>query len=128
MKYFAAIAALSLVCSACSAPSGKPSPRLVASPGVQKLFGDPSVGEVLATGDVKCRVTYRVGSHLPVRTCMTTTEWDEAQRQAQEEASKMISGPCVARQSARGGFMNEGFQGALLPSTCGEGINRSGGG
>lgn len=101
MRTVLILAAL-IVSVACSAPSGKPSPRLITSPGVQALFDDPEVGEVLASGTVRCRTQYRVGSHLPSRTCMTVEEWQLKARQAKERAEGMTGGACVASRSPNG--------------------------
>ena len=121
---------IAMVVSACAAPSS-PRPggsRLIVSDGVREIFDDPEVMEVAATDRVRCRQTYRVGSHLPIRTCMTVTEWKEKARKSREEAAKNLAGPCRPVQSSSGGFMNPNVTGALLQSTCGESINRGGGG
>jgi hypothetical protein len=103
--------------------------ELTASEGVKKIFEDPNVDEVAAGRKIRCVRHRRVGTHMITKTCMTVKEWGELQRANRDNHQNNFSnGLCGASSAttAQGSFNNTSVPGALLPTGCGESINRGG--
>ncbi len=99
--------------------------EMILSPEVVRQFYDPEAEEIVATEDrVRCFRHKRVGTHMVTRTCMTVAEWDEQERLARETQQDRMTGPCGATLAPGREFMDSDVPMALLPSTCGESINR----
>ncbi|MFK7954632.1 MAG: hypothetical protein AB8B96_00925 [Lysobacterales bacterium] len=97
--------------------------ELVASAGVMDYFADPSVSEVEARENIVCRRHRRVGTHMISKVCMTRDEWEFRARRTQEvQEGRMSPGcqPVIASQA----YMDNDRRGALLASSCGDGMNR----
>ena len=101
--------------------------ELTASEGVKKLFEDPGVDQIAAGKQIKCVRHRRVGTHMISKTCMTIKEWAEFKRATRENHQDNFSvGLCgpSASTTQQGFSNNNALPGALLPTGCGDSINR----
>ena len=122
------IIALVLVLIACIANGVEQNNHgeLTASEGVKKFFNDEELKQIIAGMQIKCVRHRRVGTHLISKTCMTVDEWAIRKRETRENQHDNFSiGGCVASSSPVGGeFMNSDVLGALIPTGCGDRLNR----
>lgn len=100
--------------------------ELTASEGVKQRFEDPDLQQLIASMQIKCVRHRRVGTHMISKTCMTVDEWAERKRATRENQQDNFSiGMCVPSATPVGGeFMNSDLFGALVPTGCGERLNR----
>lgn len=105
-------------------PPGASQGKFVASQGVKDMFDDPDVDVIVDNGDrIRCERQKRLGTHRHTKVCMTIAEWDERKRRQRELQQKNMMGVCGASPSG-GSYMDGNVTGALLPSNCGDSINR----
>lgn len=102
--------------------------EIVASAGVMDYFSDPEVSSVEASGAITCRRHKRVGTHLITKVCMTNDEWQDRARRTRAMHQDRMSVGCMPVSNPGGDPMNPNVTAALLSSTCGDSINRGGGG
>lgn len=105
-------------------PPGASQGKFVASQGIKDMFADPEVDVIVDNGDrIRCERQKRLGTHFHTKVCMTVDEWQERKRRQRELQQKNMMGTCGA-SLAGGAYMDGNVTGALLPSNCGDSINR----
>lgn len=105
-------------------PPGASQGKFVASQGVRDMFDDPDVEVIVDNGDrIRCERQKRLGTHFHTKVCMTITEWEERKRRQRELQQKNMMAVCGASPGG-GSYMDGNVTGALLPSNCGDSINR----
>ncbi len=122
-----ALGALAGGCRSVPLNSNLQADQLLASPGVLAYFTDPDVDVVEASGNITCRRHRRVGTHLISKVCRTNDEWADLERKTRETHMDHRTAPICVATEATGSYMRNG-PGALLPTGCGDAINRGGGG
>ena len=99
---------------------------LTASKAVKEAFENPEVQQIIAGMKIKCVRHRRVGTHLISKTCMSVDEWAKKTAETSDIfRNNYRIGMCAPSSSAIGGeYMNSDVRGALIPTGCGDGINR----
>ena len=128
MQKMTCVLALALLMSTGLASAADQNNRgeLTASEGVKERFEDPDLEQLIAGMQIKCVRHRRVGTHMIKKTCMTVDEWTIRKRETRENQQDNYSiGGCVPSSAPVGGeYMNSDAFGALVPTGCGDRLNR----